>query len=374
MMDIERVRSYFPVTQRWVYMNHAGVSPLSTRVRDAMGGLLDDVVWNGATNARTWDRAVQETRRLVAGLIGAEPDEIAFVKNTTEGLSFVANGMDWREGDNAVTVSREFPANVYPWLALRGRGVETRFVEERDHRVELDDIAEAMDERTRVVSMSSVEFASGFRNDLDAVGELCAERGVLFVVDGIQSLGALRMDVRCSGVRALSADAHKWLLGPEGCGFFYCSKEALEQLQVHEMGWMSVVNASDYLHYDPTLKTDAGRFECGTRSIVGIYGLKAALELISEVGIGAIEARVLALTDVLCERLESRGYRVLSSRAEKERSGIVVFTGDRRDPRALCRILREQKIITVPRGAGVRVSPHYYNTEDELEEVVAALP
>lgn len=374
MIDIERMRSYFPVTQRWVYLNHAGVSPLSIRVRDAMCGLVDDVVWNGAMNSRTWDRTVRATRQLAADLIGAEPDEIAFVKNTTEGLSFVANGVDWRVGDNVVTVSREFPANVYPWLALRDRGVETRFVEERDYRIALRDIAEAVDDRTRVVSLSSVEFASGFRNDLDAVGELCAKRGILFVVDGIQSLGALRMDVRRSRIHALSADAHKWLLGPEGCGFFYCSREAMERIRVHEVGWLSVVNASDYLNYDLMLRPDAGRFECGTGSTIGIYGLKAALELIFEVGMEVIEARVLALTDVLCERLKRKGYRVLSSRSEREKSGIVIFAADPYDNRTLCRRLREQRIITVPRGVGVRVSPHYYNTEEELEQLVAALP
>ena len=309
-MDIDQIRARFPATRHWTYLNHAGISPISTNVRDAMGAFINDVTEHGSGHARKWAETCAEARRSAAQLIHAEPDEIAFVKNTSEGLSFVANGMDWQSGDNVVTANREFPANVYPWLNLRGRGVETRFVEEKEGRIFSEDIERAIDARTRVVSLSTVEFASGFRNDLDAIGALCDERNVLFVVDMIQTLGALTLDVKRSQIGAASAGAHKWLSGPGGIGIFYCAKETMERIKVTEVGWANVTNAHEFLSYDLTFRPDAQRFECGSLAPVLVYGLKAALDLIAEVGIHAIEKRVLMLTDRLCERVkEKRGYQ-----------------------------------------------------------------
>ena len=374
-MNIDQIRARFPATRHWTYLNHAGVSPISTNVRDAMGAFINDVTEHGSGRARKWAETCMEARRLTAQLIHAEPSEIAFVKNTSEGLSFVANGMDWRPGDNVVTANREFPANVYPWLNLRDRGVETRFVEEKEGRIFSEDIERAIDARTRVVSLSTVEFASGFRNDVEAIGALCAERNVLFVVDMIQSLGALTLDVKRCKIGAASAGAHKWLSGPEGIGIFYCAKAAMEQIKVTEAGWANVTDAHAFLSYDLTFRPDAQRFECGSLAPVLVYGLKAALDLIAEVGIQAIEERVLMLTDRLCERVkEKRGYRVFSSRRAREKSGIVIIVSEHYDSQTLHKALLEKRILTAPRGGGVRVSPHYYNTEEELDRVIEALP
>src|SRR5206468_3207515 len=228
-----------------------------------------------------------------------------------------------KPGDNIVTAAEEYPANVYPWMNLASRGVEFRTVSSRDSRIWLDDIRAAIDSRTRLVSLSFVEYASGFRNDLDAVGALCRERGVLFVVDAIQGLGVLPLDVARTPVDALAADGHKWLLGPEGLGVFWCRRELAERLHPVGVGWHSVVGAFDFARVDFTLKPGAGRWEGGTPNVGGILALGASLGLLLEAGIDAVAERVLALTDRLCEQAARAGLTVFSSRRPGDRSGIV---------------------------------------------------
>ena len=211
----------FPVTKSYIYMNHAGVAPLSRRVRNAMIGFVEDATVNGAVNVESWVETAEACRAVAAQLINANTTEVAFMKNTTQGILIAANGIDWREGDNVVTTAVEFPANVYPWWSLKERyGVETRMVSERNGSIYLDDIVDAIDKRTRVVTISHVEFASGFRNNIKAIGEICQERDIWFVVDAIQSLGAIEVDVKSSHIDILAADGHKWLLAPEGAAIF----------------------------------------------------------------------------------------------------------------------------------------------------------
>ncbi len=373
-IDIEEIRTRFPVTRNWIYMNHAGIAPISQCVYGAMDGMLRDLTQNGMANLPEWDEVCNQTRESAARLIGANAAEIAFVKNTTEGILMVANGLAWREGDNVVIPDRGFPANVYPWLNLRSEGVEVRRVPEVDGRIPVKGLLNAVDERTRVLSVSSVEFASGFRHDLRKIGRFCRERGVLFFVDVIQSLGVLNLDVADAEIDFVSADAHKWLLGPEGIGVFYCSHDARPNLRVVNLGWANVVEPRDFLSYDTTLLSDAQRFECGTLNTVGIHGLRAGLELLHRVGIERIEARVLSLTDQLCAGLEEKGYRVVSSRAGGEKSGIVVFHHSRIDTEAIYRKLCEARVVCAIRGGRIRLSPHFYNTEEEVDRVLEIIP
>ena len=362
-----RWRAEFPVTKSYIYMNHAGVAPISSRVRDAMMGFVEDATVNGAVNVETWVETAEMCRSVAAQLINADSTEIAFMKNTTQGILIAANGIDWREGDNVVTTAVEFPANVYPWWSLKERyGVETRMAPEREGRIHLDDIVAAIDERTRVVTISHVEFASGYRNDIKTLGKICRERDIWFVVDAIQSLGAIEVDVKSSYVDILAADGHKWLLAPEGAAIFYCADEKRERLINTNVGWSSVVNPRDFLNYDLTQKPDATRFEEGSYNSVGLYGLNAAIELLLEVGVSTIETHILQLTIALIEGLESKGYRVITPKADSERAGIVVFESDQHTPIELYELLHEQKIITAERGSGLRVSPHFYNTESEI--------
>ena len=215
-------REQFPVTQKYIYLNHAGVSPLSLRARDAMQDFLNDAADNGGVNAASWTATVEACRHSAAQLINADPSEIAFMKNTTQGLIIAANGIDWHQCDNIVTTAVEFPANVYPWWSLKERyGVEMRMVQERRGQILTEEIEAAIDARTRVVTISHVEFASGFRNDIAAIGEICRKKGIWFVVDAIQSLGVIDLDVKACNIDILAADGHKWLLAPEGAAIFY---------------------------------------------------------------------------------------------------------------------------------------------------------
>ena len=370
-----RWRAEFPVTKSYIYMNHAGVAPISSRVRDAMMGFVEDATVNGAVNVETWVETAEMCRSVAAQLINADSTEIAFMKNTTQGILIAANGIDWREGDNVVTTAVEFPANVYPWWSLKERyGVETRMAPEREGRIHVDDIVAAIDERTRVVTISHVEFASGYRNDIKTLGKICRERDIWFVVDAIQSLGAIEVDVKSSYVDILAADGHKWLLAPEGAAIFYCADEKRERLINTNVGWSSVVNPRDFLNYDLTQKPDATRFEEGSYNSVGLYGLNAAIELLLEVGVSTIETHILQLTIALIEGLESKGYRVITPKADSERAGIVVFESDQHTPIELYELLHEQKIITAERGSGLRVSPHFYNTGSEITHLLEVLP
>ena len=375
IMLSEKWRTEFPVSKSYVYMNHAGVAPLSSRVRDAMVGFVEDATVNGAVNVEYWVETAEMCRSVAAKLINADATEIAFMKNTTQGILLAANGIDWHEGDNVVTTAVEFPANVYPWWSLKERyGVETRMVIENEGRIDLDDIVSAIDERTRVVTISHVEFASGYRNDINSIGEICSERDIWFVVDAIQSLGVIDVDVKSSHIDILAADGHKWLLGPEGAAIFYCSNEKQNKLINTNIGWASVVNPRDFLNYDLTQKTDATRFEEGSYNTVGLYGLKAAIELLLEVGISLIENRVLELTAALISGLAYKGYHVITPNAESERAGIVTFECEQHSPTELYELLLGHDIITAERGSGVRVSPHFYNTETEITRLLEILP
>ncbi len=368
-------RSVFPVTETYIYMNHAGVAPLSLRVQDAMTGFIQDATVNGAVNADQWSETAEVCRAAAAQLINADTTEIAFMKNTTQGILIAANGIDWREGDNVVTTAVEFPANIYPWWSLKERyGVQTRMVPERDGCIHIEDIASAIDARTRALTISHVEFASGFRNDIQALGHLCREHNIWFIVDAIQSLGAIEVDVKSCNVDILAADGHKWLLAPEGAAVFYCAHEKRERLINTNIGWSSVVNPRDFLNYDLTQKPDATRFEEGSYNSVGLYGLKAAIDLLLDIGIPTIEGRILELTKRLIEGLETKGYRVITPKKDSDRAGIVIFESERHTPTEIYEKLYAENIITAERGSGIRVSPHFYNTSSEVERLLEVLP
>ncbi|MYK17180.1 aminotransferase class V-fold PLP-dependent enzyme [Candidatus Poribacteria bacterium] len=371
----QRLRDEFPVTETYIYMNHAGVAPLSRRVQAAMADFLEDATVNGAVNAKLWEAEAEICRGAAAQLLNANTTEIAFMKNTTQGILVAANGIDWQAGDNVVTTAVEFPANVYPWWSLKERyGVQTRMIPERAGRIQVEDVASAIDERTRVVTISHVEFASGFRNDIQTLGEICRERDIWFVVDAIQSLGAIEVNVKSCNIDILAADGHKWLLAPEGAAIFYCANEKRERLINTNVGWASVVNPRHFLNYDLTQKPDATRFEEGSYNSVGLYGLRAAIELLLEIGISTIEGHLLELTGHLIAGLEAKGYRVITPRADSERAGIVIFDSNRLTPTEIYNILLAENIVTAERGTGVRVSPHFYNTTSEIERLLEVLP
>ena len=367
------LRKLLPVTERWAYFDHAAVCPISRPVYEAMERHLHDVLADGDIHADRWDRTIARARRSVARLLGCRPSEVAFLKNTSEGINLVALGLDWRPGDNVVSAQGEFSANIYPWMALAERGVELRLVRERDGRIRYGDIRQAMDGRTRVLALSFVEFLSGFRHDVARLGELCRRRGVLFSLDAIQGLGALELDVTQAGVDFASADGHKWLLAPEGIGLFYCRRRHLDLLGAIMVGWASVKDRQAYLTYDLTLRGEAARYELGTTNTVGIAGLGAAVELLLSVGIGRIERRVKAITDRLCRGLERLGAEILSSRRRGEWSGIVSFRLPGVDQQKAAQELLRRGIVLSYRLGWLRASPHFYNTEEEIDRLLGEL-
>lgn len=374
--ELASYRRLFPVTQAYAYLNHAALGPLPTAAYQAGERHLRQQRDGGYESEATWLADLEEARGLAARLMGAAAGEIAFVKNTTSGLLLVANGLAWREGDVVVTVSGEFPANVVPWQNLRPKGVEVRFVPVESSRVRLEDVRRALDGRARLLTVSFVEFATGFRNDLAALGELCADRDVLLCVDAIQGLGALPLDVRSLGIDFLAAGGHKWLLSPLGTGLFYCRPERLELLGPAMLGWYSVQDPdSDYFRYDLPLKENALRFEESARVFGPLLSLGASLGLLLQVGIERIEAHLLALLDRLIDGLEARGYELGSPvSSDAERSGILCFGHRRRPAEAVRRRLEEAGVLVARRGDALRVSPHFYNAPEEIDRLLEALP
>lgn len=372
----EALRALFPMTSRVVYLNHAAVSPPPTTTLEAVSAQLADVSENGSLNYRSWVAVKERARRLSAEMIGARLDQIAFMRNTSDGLSTIANGLGWREGDNVVTFRGEFPSNIYPWLRLReAHGVEVRMCEERDGRVDLDELIGLIDERTRVIAISHVQYASGFRADLERLGRAARRRDALLVVDIIQGMGALPLDVEAELIDAAASACHKWLLTPEGVGVLYLSDRARERIEPTLVGWVSVPNPEDYSNFEQGWNTGALAWETGTAATALLHGLDASLRLLTETGVGRIAAHLEELTDYLCEGLAGRDYEIVSPRLLGEKSQIVCIrhTGGR-TPMSLYSHLKRQNIIVAPRGDRLRIAPHLYNIRQDIDALLAALP
>jgi cysteine desulfurase / selenocysteine lyase len=360
----------FPVRQRLIYLNHAAVAPLCRPAAEAMRRLTADAMEFGSLNYGEWLETYEGLRRAAARLIGANRSEIALVKNTSEGISTVAMGVDWRSGDKMVAFREEFPANYYPWKRLEQRGVRVEWLSYLDP---LDRIDEAC-RGARLLSISFVQYLSGHRADLEAIGEICHRRGCAFLVDAIQGLGAFPIDVRRSHIDALAADGHKWLLGPEGCAILFVSREFQDAVEPVEFGWTNVAGYADYASRDMTLRPDAGRYECGTLNTIGCYGLRAAIELLLEVGVEVIAPAVERLGDLVAEGVEAKGYEVLGKRSRANGAGIVSFRKAGLAAENIVEKLRAAGVTAAPRQGWVRVSPHFYISPDEVGRMVEALP
>lgn len=362
MRDPMKIRGEFPVTRSYTYLNHAAVSPLPRRVAAELARLNEDRVHHGIVMFPEWMKRIGEVRGLLARLIGAEDQEIAFVGNTSEGLSAVAGGIDWRPGD-AVLVSRpDFPSNIYPWLDLERKGVQVIFVERRGGIVDPGDVRRALRKGARLLAVSSVDFLTGGASDLQALGALCREEGLLFCVDAIQSLGVLPIDVRSSGIHFLAAGGHKWLLGPLGCGMLYVDREAVRWLHPTQIGWRSVENEEDFFNIRYELKSGAAKLEPGTPNVSGIYALGAAVELLLEAGIDAVRRRIFQLNDLLAAGLSERGLEIVTPMSPAGRSGILTFR-PHGEPLPLFKAMLKERVLVSERAGLIRLSPHFYNDE-----------
>lgn len=363
-------RPQFPVTENLIYLNHAAIAPMARPVAEAMRHLTDDSLLYGSLHYSEWLEAYAGLRSAAARMINATPQEIALLKNTSEGIATIAMGLEWRSGDRIVCFREEFPANQYPWRRLEAKGVEITWLSATDSLQQIDEAAGG----ARLLAISFVQFLSGYRADLNAIGEICRRRGAIFVVDAIQGLGTFPVDVQAAHIDALSADGHKWMFGPEGCAILYISRALQEQVEPVEFGWTNAASYENYASRDMTPRPDAGRYECGTLNTVGCFGLRAAIEFSMEVGIHRIAPAVQALGDRIAAGARERGYEVLGSRTRENGAGIVSFRKPGVDPVELVTRLREQRIIAAARAGWVRMSPHFYITPEEIDGVLAELP
>jgi selenocysteine lyase/cysteine desulfurase len=371
----------FPILKSWDFYNHAGVSPLPRPAAHALIDFAQDIQ-NHAYLTQTWHPRIDETRALAAKMMGAEKQEIAFIKNTSEGLSIVANSIDWNPGDRIVTTNVEYPANIYPWMNAAARfGAELiQVAEETDasgvRSVPLEKIlAAAKHERTRLVALSHVEFASGQRHDLKTIGSYCRNHGIFLSIDAIQSLGAVPVDVNEMCIDYLSADGHKWLLSPEAAGVFYCRKELLAKTRPLTIGWLNVVNAMNFNAYDFTLRPDSGRFECGSLNVPGLLAMRESIKLLDGLGATTVANRLKLLGDRLIAGATSKGYTIASPRDGDQWSGILSFSAPNVAPEPLVAKLRkEHRIEIMVRHGRLRAAPHFYNTEAQIDRLIDLLP
>ena len=370
-------RDEFPVCRRWNYLNHAGVNALPAGAARAIARYAREAAEEGSLVVEAHEARVEEVRAAAAALLGVAPGEVAFVKNTTEGLGFVANGLEWREGDRVVVPDLEFPSTLYPWTALADRGVTVDRVEPVGSARALPVAAFAdvigAGPPPRVVCTSWVQFGRGWRTDLAALAEVTHAAGALLCVDAIQGLGVVPAELDAWGVDFATADAHKCLLGPSGIGVLYVRASELGRLRPLEPGWASVAHREQWDNLSLAWDPGARRLEGGSANTAGVFGLGAAVDLLSAAGVAAVWEHVRALCDRAAAGLAAAGAEVLSDRSPGGASGIVTFTVPGADPVALVERLRGAGIVCSPRGGGVRISPHGYNTAAEMDDLVAAV-
>lgn len=364
----------FPQDPAICYLNHAAVAPWPKRAAEAVKAFACENLHQGARDYPRWVQLEHRLRGQLQTLLNAPgKGDIALVKNTSEALSFVAMGLDWTEGDEVLISDEEFPSNRIPWEALAPRGVRLRQVSLNGADPE-GALIEAMGPATRLLSISSVQYASGLRMDLARLGRACRERGILFCVDAIQSLGAIELDVQAIHCDFAMADGHKWLLGPEGLGVFYCRREVRDRLHLTQFGWHMVEALGDYDRADWMPASTARRFEPGSPNTLAQHALSASLELLLEVGLGRIQEALQQRTAYLIQSIGALpDARLLSPATPERRAGIVTFSFAGIDSQWLYQRLMQAGVVCAARGGGVRWSPHFYTSQEVLDRALGIL-
>jgi len=366
-------RSEFAVTRRYAYLNHAaaGVLPLSSV--SAIESFVREHAEAGVLGTYPYDARMPEYRERIGRFIGASGSDIAILSNTSAAAATIAAGLEWSAGDEVLLCDNEFPANSIPWIALRRRGVDVRLLETSRERLTPDLLRREISARTRLVTVSWISYADGYRHDLKRLASVAHAAGAQFCVDAIQGLGAFPMDVRDVDADAVFAGASKWLLGLHGVAVLYLHRRFAERLQLAMPGWRSVQDMWDFHNYRQSFSGDALRFESGTPNVIGTLSLVGAIELLEGSGQAAIAAHVLALTDRLCDGLRRLGAEIATIRASEVSSGIVTFALPGCDSLELGKHLERNGIVTTCRPSGIRVSPHGYNTADEIDRLLEVI-
>lgn len=372
-VDFNRFRDYFPHVKEQIYLDHASVSPLSTPVMDAVLKYVANRNNGNIVDTNGLFEFAAALRKELAKLIHAESaDQIAFVQSTTVGLNILARGLSLQPGDRIIITDCEFPANVFPFLNLEKSGVHIDFVHCHDGRVEIEDIFAAVTPQTKLISLSLVEFFSGFRHDARKIGDFCRERGIIFALDAIQALGAMKVDVQKWHVDFLSAGGQKWLMSPMGTGFIYVAPHLLDKLEIINLGWLGMKDAWNFFDYTIRPLDTAAKFEQGSYPFIALEGMMAAVKIFLSIDADELEQQILHLSGYLIKKLKSLRYRVITPEAEAERAGIVLFTSGENNE-AVHQQLKEKKITISLRENMLRVSPHFYNNEEDLDRFIDEL-
>lgn len=368
--------SDFRLDQHIIHLNHAAVAPWPSVTRDAVAAFADENLHIGSQRYAEWMKVEQALKQKMQQLVNAESsDEIAILKNTSEGLSIIAQGLEFSQGDNIVIPDEEFPSNRIVWIALEKQGVEVRriSIETADSRSAEQRLIDAMDSNTRLLSCSSVQYARGLRMNLDVLGEACKQHGSLFCVDAIQSLGAMAFDAQACQADFVVADGHKWMCAPEGTALFYCRHEVQDQLRLTQHGWHMLEDAFEFRHSDTLdIASNAQRFESGSPNMMGIAALNASLGMLLDTGMDNIEQAVLANSRYLQQQLTKLDKLHLLSPTEPGRyAGITTFYRDNTDTLALYQHLQDNNVLCACRGGGIRFSPHFYTPKQNIDKAVA---
>ena len=368
------INDEFPQIVDLRYLNHAAVAPWPRRAARAVSAFAEQNATLGARDYPQWLTVERSLRQRLKRLLNAPSSgDVALVKNTSEALSFVAFGLDWKRGDHIVISDEEFPSNRVVWEALRPLGVEVVQVSLKGDDPEGDLLA-ACGPRVRLMAISAVQYASGLRLDLARLGEGCEKRDVLLCIDAIQQLGALPFDVQHNRCAFAMADGHKWMLGPEGLGVFYCRSDLRDQLKLHEYGWHMLEHAGDYDRTDWEPARSARRFECGSPNLLGAMALEASLSLLEEVAMERVAAELDERIEWLCQGLgELDGVDILSPTTPDRRAGILTFRLQGWDNAALFEQLKAEQVVCALRGGGIRFSPHFYTPQRVIDETMALL-
>ena len=365
----------FPLTDELIYLNHAAVAPWPKRTSAAVIKFAEQNTRYGSHFYLDWLNKETELRVQLQALLNApSSDDIALVKNTSEALSFVAYGLEWQSGDNIVSSNEEFPSNRLPWESLASQGVEFRQADLHGADSPEDALFALVDSNTRLLTISSIQFASGLRMDLEKIGAFCKQRGILFCIDAIQSIGAVRFDVQACQADFVMADGHKWMFGPEGLGVFYTTPEARDKLRLTQFGWHMMKDTHNYENQPWEAHPSARRFECGSPNMLGIHALSASLSLLLETGMDVVESLVLEKSDYLKAEIDKNGQLILlSPRHAALKSGIVVFKHRTVANEVLYKYLQDNGVVCAMRGGGIRFSPHFYNTTGEMDKALGLI-
>lgn len=364
----------FNLDDNVIYLNHAAVAPWPARTEKAVNAFCRENVTIGSKKYAHWLTVENRLKNQLAQLINAPSvDEIALVKNTSEALSFVAYGLDWATGDKVVTSDEEFPSNMIPWESLANQGVQVNKVHLKDADDPTAALISQLDDQTKLLTISSVQYASGLRVDLERLGHACQDKGILFCIDAIQSIGAFPVDVQKYNADFMMADGHKWMLGPEGLGVFYCRQSAINKLKLTQYGWHMVEEMGNYDNPEWTTASSARRFECGSPNMLSIHALSASISLLLDIGMDTVSKEVIKRGQYVIEKVLQNPSLELLTNPDNEGNNIIVFKSKNGSTDSLFDDLTARQVVCAKRGGGIRFSPHFYTPFEVIDRAFALI-